>query len=40
MSDIAWTINEAARIAVKSSKPHIDDICLFQALAKLGTITR
>jgi hypothetical protein len=36
MSDVAWTINEAARIAVKSSKPQIDDICLFQALAKLA----
>jgi cell division protease FtsH len=35
MSDIAWTINEAARMAVRTNKPQIDDICLFQALAKL-----
>jgi len=30
-----WVVNEAARLAVKSSKPQIDDICLFQALGKL-----
>lgn len=35
MSDISWIVNEAARIAVKSSKEAIDDICLFAAIAKL-----
>ena len=31
MSDAAWVVNEAARLAVKSSKDEIDDICLFKA---------
>lgn len=35
MSDAAWVVNEAARIAVKSSKDAIDDICLFGAISKL-----
>lgn len=35
MSDVAWVVNEAARLAVKSSKDAIDDICLFGALSKL-----
>lgn len=35
MSDIAWIINEAARIAVKIGKDEIDDICLFRALGQL-----
>jgi cell division protease FtsH len=35
MSDAAWVVNEAARLAVKSSKDAIDDICLFGAIAKL-----
>ena len=35
MSDAAWVVNEAARLAVKSSKDAIDDICLFGALSKL-----
>ena len=35
MSDSAWVVNEAARIAVKSSKDAIDDICLFSAISKL-----
>ena len=35
MSDIAWAVNESARIAVKSQKDAIDDICLFQAISRL-----
>lgn len=35
MSDAAWAVNEAARLAVKSGKDAIDDICLFGAVAKL-----
>jgi cell division protease FtsH len=35
MSDIAWVVNESARLAVKSEKEQIDDICLFQAISKL-----
>ena len=35
MSDAAWVVNEAARLAVKSSKDAIDDICLFGAISKL-----
>jgi cell division protease FtsH len=35
MSDVAWAVNEAARLAVKSSKDAIDDICLFGAISKL-----
>lgn len=35
MSDAAWVVNEAARIAVKSSKGAIDDFCLFAAIVKL-----
>ena len=35
MSDVAGVVNEAARIAVKSSKDAIDDICLFSAISKL-----
>lgn len=35
MSDVAWAVNEAARLAVKSSKEAIDDICLFGAVSKL-----
>jgi cell division protease FtsH len=35
MSDVAWAVNEAARLAVKSSKDAVDDICLFGAIAKL-----
>ena len=35
MSDVAWVVNEAARLAVKSSKDAIDDICLFGALSRL-----
>ncbi len=35
MSDIAWIVNEAARIAVKSEKDQIDDICLMQAVGRL-----
>ena len=35
MSDAAWVVNEASRLAVKSSKSAIDDICLFGAISKL-----
>ena len=35
MSDAAWIVNEAARLAVKSSKDAIDDFCLFAAISKL-----
>lgn len=35
MSDAAWVVNEAARLAVKSSKDMLDDICLFGAVSKL-----
>jgi SpoVK/Ycf46/Vps4 family AAA+-type ATPase len=36
MSDIAWSINEAARLAVKLGKAEIDDTCLAEALEKLA----
>ena len=35
ISDAAWVVNEAARLAVKSSKDAIDDICLFGAISRL-----
>lgn len=35
LSDVAWVVNESARIAVKAGKKEIDDICLFQAISKL-----
>lgn len=35
LSDIAWVVNEAARLAVKSSKDAIDDICLFGAISNI-----
>ena len=35
ISDVAWVVNEAARITVKSSKDAIDDICLFSAISRL-----
>jgi hypothetical protein len=34
-SDIDWTVNEAARLAAKSGKDAIDDICLFNAVARM-----
>lgn len=34
-SDIDWTVNEAARLAVRAGKDAIDDICLFNALGRL-----
>jgi hypothetical protein len=34
-SDIDWVVNEAARIAAKSGKDAIDDICLISALGRL-----
>jgi cell division protease FtsH len=36
MSDVAWVVNEAARLAVKSAKDAIDDICLFSAISRLA----
>ena len=38
LSDVGWAINEAARLAVRSGKSSIDDICLFTALAKLPAL--
>lgn len=35
MSDIAWTINEAARLSVRSGKKKIDKQCLKEAISKL-----
>ena len=35
MSDVAWVVNEAARIAVKQGKEVIDDFCLMAALKNL-----
>ena len=40
MSDIAWVLNEAARLAVKAQKDQIDDICLFQAISRLPSAGR
>lgn len=34
-SDIEWVVNEAARLAAKSGKDAIDDVCLFNALGRL-----
>lgn len=34
-SDIDWVVNDAARMAAKSGKDAIDDICLFNALGRL-----
>ena len=36
LSDVAWAVNEAARLAVKGSKDKVDDISLFAAIAKLN----
>jgi len=35
MSDVAWVVNEAARIAVKQQKEEIDDFCLMAAVKNL-----
>lgn len=35
LSDVAWAVNEAARLAVKSGKNKVDDISLFTAISKL-----
>lgn len=35
MSDVSWLVNEAARLAVKSSKEKIDQACLKEATLKL-----
>jgi hypothetical protein len=37
MSDIAWTVNEAARLAARAKKAAIDEIDLFSALKRLRT---
>ncbi len=34
-SDIDWLVNEAARLAARSGKEAIDDICLFNAFGRL-----
>lgn len=36
MADVAWAVDEAARLAVKTGKSAIDDICLFEALKRLA----
>ena len=36
MADVAWTVDEAARLAVKAGKPVIDEISLYQALKRLS----
>jgi cell division protease FtsH len=35
MSDVAWTVNEAARLAARAKKNAIDEIDLFSALKRL-----
>jgi hypothetical protein len=35
LADVAWTVDEAARIAVKAGKSMIDEIALHQALKRL-----
>lgn len=35
MADVGWTVDDAARIAVKTGKSVIDEISLFQALKRL-----
>lgn len=35
MSDVAWTVNEAARLAARAKKDAIDEIDLFSALKRL-----
>jgi hypothetical protein len=35
MSDSAWVINEAARLAARAKKDAIDEIDLFSALKRL-----
>jgi cell division protease FtsH len=37
MSDIGWTVNEAARLAARAKKDAIDEIDLFSALKRLKT---
>jgi cell division protease FtsH len=36
MGDVAWTVDEAARLAVKAGKSMIDEITLHQALKRLS----
>lgn len=40
MSDVAWVVNEAARLAVRASKDAIDDISLYGAIARSNTSSR
>jgi ATP-dependent Zn protease len=35
MSDVAWVVNEAARLAARAKKDAIDEIDLFTALKRL-----
>jgi cell division protease FtsH len=37
MSDIAWVINEASRLAARAKKAAIDEIDLFSALKRLSS---
>jgi cell division protease FtsH len=36
MADVAWTVDDAARIAVRAGKSMIDEISLFQALKRVS----
>ena len=36
LSDVAWAVNEAARLAVQGGKDKVDDISLFAAIGKLS----
>ena len=35
MSDVAWVVNEAARLAARGKKDAIDEIDLFSAIKRL-----
>jgi hypothetical protein len=36
IADVAWAVDEAARLAVKAGKLVIDEISLYQALKRLS----
>lgn len=40
LSDVAWAVNEAARLAVRGKKDKVDDISLFAAICKLKQTSR
>jgi ATP-dependent Zn protease len=37
LSDVAWVVNEGARLAARGKKDAIDEIDLFSALKRLGS---